>query len=391
MRAALAIQAAIATYADEVRGAYGIELAVRVAVNSGPVVLTDDEADDAERYNALGDTVNVAARLQALDAEGGIVVGPETARQLQACFELEPLGEVELQGRGAARARLPRDRRARPGAHPAAACRWSGARPSSPCWTRPARRSPRAAARSSPSPASRASARRGCWPRRAGGRGDRVCFLEGRATSYSQGFPYWPVRDLLRDWLGIAADAPEARVRLELKAALGGLLGRGATSAYPFLARLLGVPLGRRGGRGAARAQPRGRADADVRGGARRRALASPTSSPLCLAIDDLQWADSATLELLEELLALTEETQLGVVLLYRADRDAASWRLGERARAALPAPLPRARAAAARHRREPRAGRRAGRGGAAGARSSSCWPSARAATRSSSRRRCRT
>ena len=73
--------------------------------------------------------------------------------------------------------------------------------------------------------------------------GDRVCFLEGRATSYSQGFPYWPVRDLLRDWLGIAADAPEARVRLELKAALGAPAGRRSTTAYPFLARLLGVPL----------------------------------------------------------------------------------------------------------------------------------------------------
>src|SRR5919107_175240 len=99
VRAALAIQSAIATYADEVRGAYDIDLAVRIAVNSGPVVVTDEEGDDAERYNALGDTVNVAARLQTLDADGGgIVVGPETARRLQACFELQPLGEVELKG-----------------------------------------------------------------------------------------------------------------------------------------------------------------------------------------------------------------------------------------------------------------------------------------------------
>ena len=98
VRAALAIQSAIASYADEVREAYDIDLAVRVAVNSGPVVLTDVDVDDAERYNALGDTVNVAARLQNVDAEGGIVIGPETARQLQDCFELEELGDVELKG-----------------------------------------------------------------------------------------------------------------------------------------------------------------------------------------------------------------------------------------------------------------------------------------------------
>ena len=47
-------------------------------------------------YNALGDTVNVAARLQSL---GDLVVGPETARQVDASFELEPLGELELKGK----------------------------------------------------------------------------------------------------------------------------------------------------------------------------------------------------------------------------------------------------------------------------------------------------
>ena len=34
--------------------------------------------------------------------------------------------------------------------------------------------------------------------------GERIRFLEGRAGSYAESFPYWPVRDLLRDWLGIA-------------------------------------------------------------------------------------------------------------------------------------------------------------------------------------------
>ena len=68
VRAALAIQDAIATYGEELRSGYGVELAVRVAVNTGPVVLTDED-DGAERYNALGDTANVAARLQELAAD----------------------------------------------------------------------------------------------------------------------------------------------------------------------------------------------------------------------------------------------------------------------------------------------------------------------------------
>ncbi|MDX6561180.1 MAG: hypothetical protein QOD65_994, partial [Gaiellales bacterium] len=56
VRAALAIQTAIAAYGEELRSGYGIDLLVRIAVNTGPVVLTDDEG--ADRYNALGDTAN---------------------------------------------------------------------------------------------------------------------------------------------------------------------------------------------------------------------------------------------------------------------------------------------------------------------------------------------
>ena len=101
--------------------------------------------------------------------------------------------------------------------------------------------------------------------------GDRIRFLEGRAGSYAESFPYWPVRDLLRDWLSVGVDAPEARMRLESKAALGGL-GDGSETAYPFLARLLGLPLEAEAERGPARDEPRVRAAADVRGGRPRRA-----------------------------------------------------------------------------------------------------------------------
>ena len=61
-------------------------------------------------YNALGDTVNVAARLQAL---GDLVVGPATARQVDGLFELEELGDLELKGRSEPVSRLPRRGRPR--------------------------------------------------------------------------------------------------------------------------------------------------------------------------------------------------------------------------------------------------------------------------------------
>ena len=66
VRAALAVHVALAGYAEDVAEAYGIELSARVGVNTGPVVLLAEDAPPEERYNALGDTVNVAARLQSL-------------------------------------------------------------------------------------------------------------------------------------------------------------------------------------------------------------------------------------------------------------------------------------------------------------------------------------
>ena len=69
VRAGIAIQRALAAYSREVDDAYGIELRARVAVNTGPVLITPD-GDGPDRWNALGDTVNVTARLQALAERG---------------------------------------------------------------------------------------------------------------------------------------------------------------------------------------------------------------------------------------------------------------------------------------------------------------------------------
>src|SRR5580765_7774179 len=99
VRAALAMQAVLAGYAKDVGEAYGVELAGRVGVNTGPVVLLPDDAPAAERFNALGDTVNTAARLQSEAGSGGVAVGPATARQVETAFDLESMGSLALKGK----------------------------------------------------------------------------------------------------------------------------------------------------------------------------------------------------------------------------------------------------------------------------------------------------
>ncbi len=97
--AALEIQRRLTEWSERRRrqGLAGFQ--ARVGVNSGPVVVGDIGSRRRVDYTVLGNTVNVAARLEALVARpGDVVVGPETYRLLAGAVPAEPLGELQLKG-----------------------------------------------------------------------------------------------------------------------------------------------------------------------------------------------------------------------------------------------------------------------------------------------------
>jgi adenylate cyclase len=99
VRAAVEIQRGLRAWSAE-RAALGLPgFAARVAVNSGPVVVGDIGSARRVDYTVLGNTVNVAARLEAFVARpGDVVLGPETHRLLAGAFATEPLGDFRLKG-----------------------------------------------------------------------------------------------------------------------------------------------------------------------------------------------------------------------------------------------------------------------------------------------------
>jgi adenylate cyclase len=99
VRAALEIQDGLDVW-SATRAAGGLPgFKARVAVNSGPVVVGDIGSARRVDYTVLGNTVNVAARLEALVAQpGDVVLGPETQRLLDGALPTEPLGELQLKG-----------------------------------------------------------------------------------------------------------------------------------------------------------------------------------------------------------------------------------------------------------------------------------------------------
>ncbi len=74
-------------------------LRVRIAIQSGPVMVGDVGSRKRVDYTVLGNAVNVAARLESSVAEPGeVTLGGETHRLLAGAYPTEPLGEFSLKG-----------------------------------------------------------------------------------------------------------------------------------------------------------------------------------------------------------------------------------------------------------------------------------------------------
>lgn len=102
--AARAVQCALAMrrHLQERNAATRLEdedIHVRIGINSGPVVAGDIGSTRRVDYTVVGNTVNIAARLQALVAEPGtIVIGETTQRALAGRFPTTDLGQQKLKG-----------------------------------------------------------------------------------------------------------------------------------------------------------------------------------------------------------------------------------------------------------------------------------------------------
>jgi class 3 adenylate cyclase len=71
----------------------------RIAVNTGPAVVGNVGADLQRSFTVIGDTINLAARLQARAQPGEVVIGPTTREDLGDRSTVVPLGAAELKGK----------------------------------------------------------------------------------------------------------------------------------------------------------------------------------------------------------------------------------------------------------------------------------------------------
>lgn len=331
VHAGLAILQATRSYAEGVRLAYGVDFQVRVGVHTGRAVLAMVGDQIKTEYTAMGDTANVAARLQTAAEPGTLLISGETYYLVRNLFDTRFIGPQELKGR----------------AHPVDAYEVLGAKPSrekvrgleglsSPVV---GREREEALLRER---ASRAASGRGSVVALVGEAGlgksrlvaelrrwvtarpQPAVWLEGRALSYGQTIAYYPWRQIIRQALSIREVDPPAVQREQLRAGV-------PLSDLPLFERLLSIE-----------GEETGDSLEEMRGDELRSRIATAiraflqarlSDGPLVLVFDDLHWADEPTLDLLASTAGLVEGAGLLVLCVLRPDARARSWGLLARLR----------------------------------------------------------
>ena len=319
VHAALGIQRAMGELSAEIEARQGPAIRMRIGLNTGPVVVGRIGDDLRMDYTAVGDTTNVAARLQQAARPGAVLIGEATLRAIGGFFETLDLGEQTVKGHTPVRAYevlRPRGRRSRLDA--------AIERGLTPLVGREREletlherfremRTGRGQVVFLAGEAGIGKSRLLLEFRRSlADRGEDATWLEGQCVSFGQAIPFLPLVDQLRRNFGIEEldGEPEIIAKIE-----HGMRRMGGLEAQiPYLRYLLGVDPG----------DPRAAAiDAAARRSrileaVRALSLAGARIRPLVLVFEDLHWVDTSTEEYLAGLLDAVASARIMVVLTYR-------------------------------------------------------------------------
>src|SRR5437868_5477566 len=305
LRAALDMMDAIVAF----NHANGTELGLHIGINTGLVVAGEIGGRDRRDYSVMGNAVNLAARLEDASPVGEIFVGPATYRQTQRLFDFEPVAPLKLKGKEAP-VELRRLLRAKAVPKPMRGIEGL--------------RAPLIGRDDELTEIHKAISDLEC------GRGSilailgeaglgksrliaetrallpaNVMWAEGRALSFTAGMSYWLARGIVLSLLNVKPEAAQSEVAAALQKSLDG-----QSEIYPFLSRLLELPMG-----AATEERVKFLSSEALRSGilealggyVRRRAR----QAPLVLVWEDLHWCDPSSWEVLEMLVAVSNEVPL--------------------------------------------------------------------------------
>jgi len=96
---ALSIQRALENYREKIKHDYNIDFKMRIGLNSGPVVVASIGDDLRMDYTAVGDTTNLASRIESIADPGTTFVSKHAHRLARDFFEFKAQGKVQVKGK----------------------------------------------------------------------------------------------------------------------------------------------------------------------------------------------------------------------------------------------------------------------------------------------------
>jgi len=96
---AVAVGLAMLDQIEVINQSEGEQIEIGVGINSGPCMVGYVGTEERAEFSVLGDSVNVANRLQTLARPNRLILGPDTYQAIAGKFNIQPVGSVEVKGR----------------------------------------------------------------------------------------------------------------------------------------------------------------------------------------------------------------------------------------------------------------------------------------------------
>ena len=341
LRSALSIHREIAKFNDQRKGIKPIRM--RIGVHTGPVVVGTLGNDLRVEFKAVGDTVNLASRMEGLAEPDTIYVTEDTFKLTEGLFRFEALGKKKVKGKEEP---VP--------VYKVLSTKEDVYRP-------------------------RLGFERMIYSEMVGrekeldrlelqvmrvinGKGSvvniigeagigksrlvaelknydvmkKVALFEGRAISIGRNLSFHPIIDLLKHWARIRGDDSEAAALSKLETAVRRVYPEEVDEVLPFVATLMGMKLS---GRYAERVKGiEGEAlEKLILKNVRDLLIKSTELTPLVIVTEDLHWSDTSSIELMESLFRLAETQRILFVNVFRPGHKETGDRIVETIKERLP------------------------------------------------------